>query len=172
MFLILGLPWICESLHQFVGAKDSTCTIDTFQKFFFRATSAFNVLRGLLLFLIFPCKATIWKKLMDKFGLNWCVAKEDSSNKDTTKTLETRLTRGSMELKTFRGPSRRATQDDSVVLTRFSSLNTGEVGNNDRRLSLGEGKGDGSGTGDKTASLRRQLLAPPTKSRETKSLNA
>ena len=144
---------------------DSPCDMDTFEAVFFRIVSVFNMLRGLLLFLIFPCKATIWKKLMDRFGLNWCtVTKVDPP---TQHTDTTRLTRGSMELKTFRGPSSRrgSNEVDGVVLTRFTSLNKGQA--ESRRLSLGEP----AKTDDKTASLRRQLLAPPAKPRDTKSLN-
>ena len=177
MFMILGLPWIFESVHQLIESNkdydgedgeategDSPCDNDTFEAVFFRIVSAFNMLRGLLLFLIFPCKATIWKKLMDRFGLNWCTAAKDPR---TEPTDTTRLTRGSMELKTFRGPSSRrgSNEVDGVVLTRFTSLNKGQ--SESRRLSLGEAdKRD-----DKTASLRRQLLAPPAKPRDTKSLN-
>ena len=75
MFLILGLPWILESLHQLVdgnhthldeeGAttRDSKCD-NSFREVFFRIASCFNMLRGVLLFLIFPCKASIWRKLV------------------------------------------------------------------------------------------------------------
>ena len=167
MFMILGLPWIFESLHQLATERDSPCNYDTFQAVFFRIASAFNMLRGLLLFLIFPCKATTWKKLMDRFGLNWCTAAKGNAEPRTQHTDSTRLTRGSMELKAFRGPSSRrgSKEADGVVLTRFASLN--KSGNNARRLSLGEA----AKTDDKTASLRRQLLAPPAKPRDTKSLN-
>ena len=68
MFMILGLPWIFESINQLVKSnqqhdeateRESPCDNDTFQEVFFRIVSAFNMLRGLLLFLIFPCKASI-----------------------------------------------------------------------------------------------------------------
>ena len=176
MFMILGLPWIFESIHQLVDSnqdeRESPCDNDTFQAVFFRIVSAFNMLRGLLLFLIFPCKMTIWKKLMDRFGLKWCTPAKGNADPRTQQTDTTRLTRGSMELKTFRGPSsRRGSKDaDGVVLTRFASLNKeqAEAGSNARHLSLGEAAAN---TDDKTASLRRQLLAPPAKPRDTKSLN-
>ena len=175
MFMILGLPWIFESLHQFIKDRDrdSPCDNDTFQAVFFRIVSAFNMLRGLLLFLIFPCKATIWKKLMERFGLNWC-AEKGNADQRTQLTDTTRLTRGSMEMKAFKGPSsRRGSKDsDGVVLTRFASLNKGEAeaGSKARRHSLVEGEAARMDP-DKTASLRRQLLAPPAKPRDAKSLN-
>jgi len=97
-----------------------------------------------------------------------------------------------MELKAFRGQStassrRGSKETDGVVLTRFASLNKeeaearGSKGNygvilnkeqgEARRLSLGL-EGEVAKTDpDKTASLRRQLLAPPAKPRDTKSLN-
>ena len=89
------------------------------------------------------------------------------NNAPTNPTIETRLTRDSMDLKTFRGPSRGETDDNGVVLTRFASLNNNAPAEGVRRLSLGEGKG----SLDKSSSLRRQLLAPPVKPRDTKSLN-
>ena len=183
MFMILGLPWIFESLHQLVDGnhvhdeedgeapRASPCDNNTFQAVFFRIVSAFNMLRGLLLFLIFPCKATIWQKLMDRFGLNWCVAKGNADPLSRTRLTDTtRLTIGSMELKAFKGPSSRrgSKEADDVVLTRFASLNKEQA--EARRLSLGEGEVAKTDP-DKTASLRRQLLAPPAKPRGTKSLN-
>ena len=175
MFLILGLPWIIESLHQLVdgnhthldeeGAttRDSKCD-NSFREVFFRIASCFNMLRGVLLFLIFPCKASIWRKLVARFGVTWCSTQDPDP---TNPTIETRLTRDSMDLKTFRGPSRGETDDNGVVLTSFASLNNNALAEGVRRLSLGEGKG----SLDKSSSLRRQLLSPPVKPRDTKSLN-
>ena len=175
MFLILGLPWILESLHQLVDgnhvhldeegtkARDSKCD-NSFREVFFRIASCFNMLRGVLLFLIFPCKASIWRKLVARFGVTWCSSQDPTP---TNPTIETRLTRDSMDLKTFGGPSKGETDDNKVVLTRFASLNDNAPAKSVRRLSLGEGKG----SLDKSSSLRRQLLAPPVKPRDTKSLN-
>ena len=175
MFLILGLPWILESLHQLVDGnhvhldeegtttRDSKCE-NSFREVFFRIASCFNMLRGVLLFLIFPCKASIWRKLVARFGVTWWSRQDPDP---TNPTIETRLTRDSMDLKTFRGPSRGEKDDNKVVLTRFASLNNNAPAEGVRRLSLGEGKG----SLDKSSSLRRQLLAPPVKPRDTKSLN-
>ena len=178
MFLILGLPWILESLHQLVDGnhthldeegtttRDSKCD-NSFREVFFRIASCFNMLRGVLLFLIFPCKASIWRKLVARFGVTWCSSQDPDPIHPTNPTIETRLTRDSMDLKTFGGPSKGETDDNKVVLTRFASLNNNAPAEGVRRLSLGEGKG----SLDKSSSLRRQLLAPPVKPRDTKSLN-
>ena len=103
MFLIMGLPWVFEILHHFVHGNhtDTSPCANDFVEIFFRITSAFNLLRGLFLFLVFPCKWSIWQKLSARLGLGDRVVTRSKPGTDTGSgpTLVTRLTRNSMQMR-------------------------------------------------------------------------
>ena len=104
MFLIMGLPWVFEIIHHFVHGNHtntSPCASD-FVEVFFRITSAFNLLRGLFLFIVFPCKWSIWQKLSARLGLEERVVARSKPATDTGSgpTEVTRLTRDSMQMRT------------------------------------------------------------------------
>ena len=104
MFLIMGLPWVFEIIHHFVHGNHTNTSpcANNFVEVFFRITSAFNLLRGLFLFIVFPCKWSIWQKLSARLGLGERVVARSKPATDTGSgpTEVTRLTRDSMQMRT------------------------------------------------------------------------
>ena len=104
MFLIMGLPWVFEIIHHFVHGNHTNTSpcASNFVEVFFRITSAFNLLRGLFLFIVFPCKWSIWQKLSARLGLGERVVARSKPATDTGSgpTEVTRLTRDSMQMRT------------------------------------------------------------------------
>ena len=80
LFLILGLPWLLESIYflvftdfsaetQIVTAfKSSSCKNDA-AEIVFRVGSGYNLLRGVFLLLIFGCKKAVWFGIRKRLGL-------------------------------------------------------------------------------------------------------
>ena len=66
MFLALGLPWILESIHYSAhrdhgDLMENLCTEPS--EIVFRILSVLYYSRGIILFLIFVCKRSVWMKL-------------------------------------------------------------------------------------------------------------
>ena len=65
MFLALGLPWILESIHYSAhrdhSIMENRCTEPS--EILFRILSVLYYSRGIILFLIFVCKRSVWMKL-------------------------------------------------------------------------------------------------------------
>ena len=115
LFLVLGLPWVFESLHHLLhgnhlwkGKRFTPCSSDPVEVFF-RITSAFNLLRGVFLFLIFPFKRSVWNKLALRLGADSLVLRRAGGPRGTPAgtgtTVETRMTRDSIEMRNFEGPA-------------------------------------------------------------------
>ena len=80
LFLILGLPWLLESIHFLVftnfsaetqiatAFKSSSCKNDA-AEIVFRVGSGYNLLRGGFLLLIFGCKKAVWYGIRKRLGL-------------------------------------------------------------------------------------------------------
>ena len=77
VFLILGLPWVCESIHYFLFSKatqnvanvnPTSCKNDALE-IAFRVVSGFNLLRGFFLLLIFGCKKVMWQRIKKRLGI-------------------------------------------------------------------------------------------------------
>merc|ERR1719186_2553692 len=63
LFLVMGVLWICETIHYYVHSCHDDNSSITPTEIFFRIIDAINLLRGFIFFLIFVCKADILKKL-------------------------------------------------------------------------------------------------------------
>eukprot|EP00092_Neocalanus_flemingeri_P019461 GFUD01021082.1.p1 GENE.GFUD01021082.1~~GFUD01021082.1.p1 ORF type:complete len:989 (+),score=143.59 GFUD01021082.1:2-2968(+) len=65
MFLVLGIPWIFESIHYLAHGNhehmQNSCSSNG--EIFFRFISILNLCRGVFLFFIFVCKKPIWKNV-------------------------------------------------------------------------------------------------------------
>ena len=114
LFLVLGLPWVFESLHHLLhgnhlwkGQRFTPCSTDPVEVFF-RITSAFNLLRGVFLFLIFPFKRSVWNRLAVRLGVEALVMRRvgpQGTAAGTGGTVETRMTRDSIQMRNFDGPA-------------------------------------------------------------------
>ena len=84
MMLILGVPWICESIHFFVHRQFPHCHPDTSIELVFGFVGTLNYSRGIFIFIFFCCKPDIvnkLKRLSIVIGLRRLIANDnDSSN--------------------------------------------------------------------------------------------
>ena len=55
MLLILGIPWICESIHFFTHRDYTHCHPDSFIELVFGFFGTLNFCRGIFLFMCFVC---------------------------------------------------------------------------------------------------------------------
>ena len=94
LFLILGLPWILESIYyliyseetQFVEAvKSKSCKNDALE-IVFRVGSGYNLLRGVFLLLIFGCKNVVWQGIKKRLGIKSESHKRKDAPSATTRT--------------------------------------------------------------------------------------
>ena len=95
LFLILGLPWLLESIYYLVfsqetqivaAVKSSSCKNDALE-IVFRVGSGYNLLRGVFLLLMFGCKKVVWYGIKKRLGL-----KSDSNPKRKANTRTSRTT--------------------------------------------------------------------------------
>ena len=77
LFLILGIPWLLESIYYLVFSKETqilaavksnSCKNDALE-IVFRVGSGYNLLRGVFLLLIFGCKNAIWQRIKKRLGI-------------------------------------------------------------------------------------------------------
>ena len=66
LFFILGILWTFSFLHYLIhGDHSNSCEdYNTFLEIFFRIIDSLNILRGFFLFLIFVCKKSVLKKMV------------------------------------------------------------------------------------------------------------
>jgi hypothetical protein len=115
MFLIMGLPWMFESFHHLLhgnhSGESSSCSND-FGEIIFRISSAFNILRGVFLFIIFPCKPAVLQQLKTRVGLQSQAAGRQGTASIRTSSLGSRGassrldSRSGLELAAVSGPAR------------------------------------------------------------------
>ena len=64
MACVLGLGWIFESLHHLIHPDhNDTSVCNSASEIFFRIVDVFNLSRGVLIFIIFVCKESVFEKL-------------------------------------------------------------------------------------------------------------
>ena len=64
MSISLGLPWIFESIHYTIHKNhEQADSCQSALETFFGILSILNCSRGIILFFIFVCKRSVWKKL-------------------------------------------------------------------------------------------------------------
>ena len=73
MLLILGIPWICESIHFFIHRDYTHCHPDSFIELVFGFFGTLNYCRGIFLFMCFVCKKTVLVKLREVSGVRGIV---------------------------------------------------------------------------------------------------
>ena len=94
LFLIVGLPWLLESIHYLVFSKETqiveavksnSCKNDALE-IVFRVGSGYNLLRGLFLLLIFGCKKEMWQRIKKRVGIKSESRKKKGASSATTRT--------------------------------------------------------------------------------------
>ena len=64
MSMSMGLPWIFESIHYTIHKNHEQAEIcQSALETFFGIMSILNCSRGIIMFFIFVCKRSVWKKL-------------------------------------------------------------------------------------------------------------
>ena len=64
MSISMGLPWIFESIHYTIHRNHETKEIcQSALETFFRVLSILNCSRGIIMFFIFVCKRSVWRKV-------------------------------------------------------------------------------------------------------------
>ena len=103
LFLVFGVSWLTESVHYFLIATEQTTIVQEFDSnmqeqckndaevLFFRVGSAYNLLRGVFLFVIFGCKKVVWRQFKKRVGIK----SESHSDKAGPNTRVTYTTQNS-----------------------------------------------------------------------------
>ena len=100
LFLVFGVSWLTESVHYFliitkktkiVQDSDSNMCKNDAEELFFRVGSAYNLLRGVFLFVIFGCKKVVWRQFKKHVGIK----SESPSDKAGPNTRVTYTTQNS-----------------------------------------------------------------------------
>ena len=63
LFMVMGLPWIFESLHYFWHGDHSNTDCGSSVELVWRIIGCINLLRGPLIFYIFICKPSMREKV-------------------------------------------------------------------------------------------------------------
>ena len=94
LFLIVGLPWLLESIYYLVfseetqtveAVKSNSCKNDALE-IVFRVGSGYNLLRGVFLLLIFGCKKVMWQRIKKRLGIKSESRKRKGAPSATTRT--------------------------------------------------------------------------------------
>ena len=94
LFLIVGLPWLLESIYYLVfseetqtveAVKSNSCKNDALE-IVFRVGSGYNLLRGVFLLLIFGFKNAMWQRIKKRLGIKSESRKRKDAPSATTRT--------------------------------------------------------------------------------------
>ena len=108
LFLVFGVSWLTESIHYFLIITKETKIVQEFdsnmqeqckndvEELFFRVGSAYNLLRGVFLFVIFGCKKVVWRQFKKTVGIK-SKSHSDKAGSNTRVTYTTQNSNTSCE---------------------------------------------------------------------------
>ena len=105
LFLVFGVSWLTESIQYFLIITKETMIVQEFdsnmckndaEELFFRVGSAYNLLRGVFLFVIFGCKKVVWRQFKKRVGIK-SESHSDKAGPNTRVTYTTQNSNSSCE---------------------------------------------------------------------------